>query len=186
MKASERDDLIRYLDNEAGPMPSAVNKAHEDVQYALSRGELGAALMKTIEAEGYNGRVGIVLQTLRDKIAAITVDPEAPPAPPPELPPVTPGPPGTVGTISKGGPVVKFTAYDNTVYSAYCATDGAASWTCGSGNVRCYISFDPACPVEVSQWGSGQSGDFPAKAGQTVYMRQVGMPVQAAIVSMPH
>ena len=183
MKASERDDLIAYLDNEAGPQPSKVNAAHEAVQVALSKADIGTALTKTIEAEGYNGQVGRVLQTLRDKIAAITVDP---PEAPPELPPVVvPGVGGTVGTLTLHGPVIQFTAYEGTIYSAYCATDGNPSWTCSSGGVKCFISLDPTVPAD-SQWGAGASPDLPVKAGDTIYMRMEGAAVQGARVSMPH
>lgn len=138
MTKTERDDLIRYLDNEAGPMPSKVNAAHESVQQYLSRGDIGHALLKTIEAEGYNGQVGVVLQTLRDKLAAITVDPEAPP----ELPPVTPPPTYTEAPVNPlpndskirfFGPV----SFDNpgrTVADG----DGMFSFSDASGNVGYY------------------------------------------------
>ena len=133
MTKTERDDLIRYLDNEAGPQPSKVNKAHEDVQYALSKGDLGAALLKTIEAEGYNGQVGIVLQTLRDKLAAITVDPEAPP----ELPPVTPpqSGPGPIDPVPNDGARRNFgPMFQNTTYTTHAGGDGSFSFSTASGN----------------------------------------------------
>lgn len=115
---------------------------------------------------------------------------EPPEVPPVTPPPVTPGPGGSVGTVYKSGyngpgtGPVKWTGYENTIYSVTAGSAGFLSWTAASGGVKCFISKDPTVPAD-SQWGAGQSTDLAVNVGDVVYMRFEGAAQQGCIVSIP-
>lgn len=115
------------------------------------------------------------------------VEPPAGPINPPPAPPVTPGPGGSVGTVYKSGTgtgPVRWTGFENTIYSVTAGSAGSLSWTASSGGVKCFISRDPAVPAS-SEWGAGASPEIAVAVGDVIYMRFEGAAQQGCIVSIP-
>lgn len=108
MKASQRDDLIKLIDNTAGPVPSIISNALSIMGEILGRmpasadkGKLEYVFTTIRDA---NLRLGTspgeektnpgVILSLRQKVLALSVDPEEPaPGPTPTPGPVTTFPP---------------------------------------------------------------------------------------------
>ena len=158
--------------------------------------ELGAARASNPPVDG-NPHVQAAHAALGDlDKALIALDAWAkaqePPETPPVIqpPPVTPGPGGSVGTVYLSGYAgpgtgpVRWTGYQNTIYSVTAGSAGSLSWTAASGGVKCFISRDPSVPPN-SPWGAGASPELVVSVGAVTYMRFEGAASQGCIVSIP-
>lgn len=141
MTKTERDDLIRYIDNVAGPVPSEISNAlaalEPFVNQPPARAQWEVILRANLKLGTSPGeettKPGVIL-SLRQKVMALSVDPEAPP----ELPPVTPPPqsgPGPVDPVPNDGVRRNFgPMFQNTTYTTHAGGDGSFSFSTASGN----------------------------------------------------
>jgi hypothetical protein len=108
MKQADKDALLAYLDNEAGPIPTRMNDAQgviaERLGVAAKTGDVDAVFMaitKLAQCQSDTTKMGFAFQRVRDAVAAIVVDDEVvtPPKPPTGPLPDLPVPPhaGAVG-----------------------------------------------------------------------------------------
>lgn len=217
MKQSEKDEalrqadaLIRYIDDEGGPVPTAINEQTGKlgtIAGAMKGTKLGedlTAIQLAINAANekigekkIGGREGVLMRTrdfvvaARAIIAACPVDAEPGPTPPGPTP-VEPGPGGSVGVVRKSGfdPMnprsgpVKWKAFAGVIYSVTAGDAGTLSWTAGSGGVWCQVGRMPDLSDAIGQ--SGASPEIQVAVGDVVYMRfPDGAVSQDCTVSIP-
>lgn len=180
MKASQRDDLIKLIDNTAGPVPSIISNALAVLEPFVAGMPTALAAWKTIRDANLKlgtspgeelTKPGVIL-SLRQKVLALTVDEEpvvvAPPGPPSGKINVTPSG-NKLPALDADGKDRTFLATPGTIYEA--AITGPADRLGMSGDNGPVLFGCPGFPTGQRSNAASENGHF--IAGDKMY---VGIP----------
>lgn len=195
MKASERDDLLKLIDDKAGPVPSIISdqmaildEVSGRMPAGADRNKLRSVLHAVVDANLKLGtspgeeltKPGVIL-ALRQKVLALSVDPEEPATPPtppiviPEMPPA--------GTIVKKNDRFKCPVAEA---SNHLRVEGPCRPSIAVADGRQAMiawSVNPDEYVEGQASGFGNGGGFVSVPAGVFYLnwKGVGAPMQGDI-----